>query len=124
MQQHDLASLIAELSASFNQPTTAINDAILQQKIAPLLTADLQQAITDPVIAPTPVAPPVDTVNNRVNITTAFPFASALFTHSPVVFNSIRSNISEGYKTKRCRCCKTKCRGYRQYYRNTYFQCY
>jgi hypothetical protein len=100
MQQDDLALLIAELAASLNQPATAQSDTILQQKIAPLLTADLQEAIVNPVTINPPVVSPVENGGNKITITSAFPFANPLLEQSPTVFSSIRNYAANLAKEK------------------------
>ncbi|MDP4115175.1 MAG: hypothetical protein Q8903_03530, partial [Bacteroidota bacterium] len=80
-----MATLIAELSASFNEPSTAISSNIFQQKIAPLLTADLQQTIAEPVAVPAPIASPFVPGSNKINITSAFSADNVLVKESPVV---------------------------------------
>jgi hypothetical protein len=94
MQQQDLSTLIAELSASINPSAPAAVNTALQQKIAPLLTADLQQTITGPVVVAAPVGSPVLQGSKALNLNAAFPLSNAVLTESPVVFKSIRANAA------------------------------
>ena len=92
MQQNDLASLIAELSASINQPPGANANTSFRQKIASLLSGDLQQVMTGTAEAPKPVVSPFVPGTNKINITSAFPVLNNLLAESPVVFKSIRES--------------------------------
>ncbi len=94
MQPNDLASLIAELSASFNQPSPANSSNIFQQKIAPLLTSDLQQTIAAPVPVPAPIASRFVPGSNKINITSAFSADNVLVKESPVVFDAVRNTAA------------------------------
>ena len=84
MQQHELSTLIAELSA-------ATGFTSLQQKIAPLLAADLQQTIAGPVAVKKPVVSPFLPGTKAPDLNTAFAHSNALLSDSAVVFKSIRA---------------------------------
>src|ERR1019366_6761706 len=101
MQANDVGSLIAELSASLSQSPTANSSTILQQKIAPLLTANLQQTIANPVVVAPQVISPVVLGTNKVNLASAFAVTNTLLTESPLVFKSIRESavITPAVKT-------------------------
>jgi hypothetical protein len=95
MQQQDLSTLIAELSASLisstpsGQSATAAGSIPLQQKIAPILTADLQQSIVAPVVVTAPVVPPVLPGTKTIDLNSAFAHSNAVLVNSPIVFKSI-----------------------------------
>jgi hypothetical protein len=90
MQKQDLTALISVLTSSLDQvPGTPANSA-LQQRIAPVLGADLQQNILRPVNIPPPVVPPLNDPR-KIDLNTAFSFSNQLLTESPDVFSSIRA---------------------------------
>jgi hypothetical protein len=90
MQKQDLTALISVLTNSLDQaPGTAPNGTI-QQRIAPLLGADLQQNTLRPATGSSPVVPPLNDTG-KTNVNTAFAFSNQLLTESPDVFKSIKN---------------------------------
>src|SRR5664279_3285965 len=92
MQQQDLSTLIAELSASLTPSTQASGFTPFQQKIAPLLTADLQQTISGPEVVAAPVLSPVLQGTSSINLDSSFSRSNSVLTESPFVFKSIRAS--------------------------------